>query len=58
MKDFVEQKIKEAVQRLLTGRANELLSELEWQIPLFEISDYEGQSSVVPFISLTALLIT
>ena len=52
MKKFVEQEILEAVRKMLTGRGNEILSDLEWQIPLFEFSDYDGKFSVVPVIRL------
>jgi len=53
MKEFIEQKIIEAVRGLLTGRVNELLGELEFNIPPVELSDYKGGAAVVPVIALS-----
>jgi hypothetical protein len=54
MKDFVEQRIKAAVRRLLSGQVNELLGEMESPIPPVEIGNYRGGSAVVPVIALSA----
>ena len=46
MRDFHEQEIIFAIQKLLSGRANELLAELKQQIPLIEFTEYaEGNLS-------------
>ncbi|GHV82266.1 hypothetical protein AGMMS49991_08240 [Spirochaetia bacterium] len=55
---FVEEAIISSVKRLLTGRVNEILGELEFPTPLIEFSGYVGGSSVVPVISLTACELT
>jgi hypothetical protein len=54
MKVFIEQQIISAVRNMLTGRVNELLSEFEFQLPVIEFSDYQGQFIVVPVINLTS----
>jgi hypothetical protein len=53
MKDFIEKQIIEAVQKLLTGRVNEVLENWQFLIPLFEISEFQGRSAVVPVIHLS-----
>jgi hypothetical protein len=53
MKDFVEQRIKAAVRRLLFGQVNELLGEMEFPIPPIEIGNYRGGSTIVPVIALS-----
>jgi hypothetical protein len=52
MKDFVEIRIIGAVRELLSGRVNELLSEMECPVPLIEFSEYKTGRVVVPVISL------
>ena len=52
MKEFVEQKIINAVKKLLSVKANELLCAMEHQIPLIEFTEYKGGSVVSPVISL------
>ena len=52
MKDFVEIRIIEAVRKMLSGRVNELLDELQFDIPLIEFGGYEGGSAVLPEITL------
>jgi hypothetical protein len=54
MKDFIEQQILEAVRGLLTGRVNEILGDWQFLIPLFEISEFQGRSAVVPVINLSS----
>jgi len=52
MKDFIEQQIIGAVKEMLENRVNELISELQFSIPLVEVGGYEGGSAVCPIISL------
>jgi hypothetical protein len=51
--EFIEQRILEAVRELLTERVNEVFSNWQFVVPLFEISDFQGRSAVVPVISLS-----
>jgi hypothetical protein len=53
MRIFIEQQIIEAVQKLLTGRVNEFLSDMKYLIPPVEFSDYRGGAVIVPMISLS-----
>jgi len=50
---LIEQKIIEAVRKLLTGRVNEILANLDYQVPFIEFSDYEGGKVVAPMINLS-----
>jgi hypothetical protein len=50
---FVEEAIIGAVKRLLSGRVNELLGEMEYPIPPVEFGNYRGGSVIVPVISLS-----
>ena len=50
--EFIEQRILEAVRGLLTGRVNEILGHWQFMVPLFEFSEYQGRSAVVPTITL------
>jgi hypothetical protein len=52
MKYFIEQQIIGAVRRILTGRVNELLGEIECSIPVIEFGEYRGGLAVVPVIAL------
>ena len=52
MKDFVETRILEEIRRLLGGRVNELLNDLQFHIPLIEFGDYKGGYAVNPVITL------
>jgi len=54
MIDFIEQKIIEAVKRLLTCRVNELLGKLNFKIPLIEFGIFRGDNVVAPSIQLTS----
>jgi hypothetical protein len=54
MNDFIEQQIIDAVKKLLTERVNELLGELQYNIPLVEFGNYTGDTGVVPVISLAS----
>jgi len=50
---FIEQRIIEAVRRLLAGRVNEILSNREFLIPVIEFGIIEGSSAVTPIVSLS-----
>jgi len=52
MENLIEVQIIEAVKKLLTGRVNEVLSNWQSIIPLFEFSDYQGMTAVVPVVGL------
>ena len=54
MNDFIEQRIIEAIRKMLTGRVNEVLGEWQFMIPIFEFSEYQGRTAVVPMITLTS----
>ena len=54
MNEIIETRIIGAVKELLTGRGNELLGELQIQIPLVEFSEYRGGNVVVPGIALAS----
>jgi hypothetical protein len=51
MKYLIEKQIIDTVKKLLTGRVNELLSELDLQVPVIEFSDYQGRFIVVPVVN-------
>jgi len=50
MKDFIEQRIKNAVRFLLTGRVNEILRDQEFNTPVIEFGYYTG--TVEPSVTL------
>jgi hypothetical protein len=50
---FIEEKIINLVKKLISGRVNELLGEIECPIPLVEFGNYRGGSAVVPVIALS-----
>jgi len=52
MTEFIEIRILNAVKRLLDGKVNELINDLDLQIPLIEFSEYRGGDTVVPLVSL------
>jgi hypothetical protein len=52
MQDFVETRIITAIRKMLTGRVNELLGEMECPIPVIELGEYRGGLAVVPVIAL------
>jgi hypothetical protein len=52
--EFIEQRIINAVRRLLAGRVNELLGSLQFYIPLVEFGNYNGYEAIVPTITLTS----
>jgi hypothetical protein len=51
---FIEQRIVDAIQKLLTGRVNELLKKLEFFIPVIEFGDDGSGQTVSPIITLSA----
>jgi hypothetical protein len=50
---FIEENIINSIQKLLSGRVNELLGETEYPISPIEFGDYRGGSVVVPVIALS-----
>jgi hypothetical protein len=54
MNDFIEQRIIEAVRKLLTGRVNEVLNGWEFLIPVIEFSNFANKHIVVPAVSLVS----
>jgi hypothetical protein len=50
---FIEEIIINSLKSLLSGRANELLEEMEYPVPPIEFGTYRGGSVVVPAISLS-----
>jgi len=53
MNDFIELQIIEAVKKLLSKRVNELLTSMQYPVPLIEFSNYRGGNVVVPVINLS-----
>jgi hypothetical protein len=51
---YIEEKILNAVEKLLSGRVNELLGETEYPIPPIEFGNYQSGSVIVPVIALSA----
>ena len=43
-----------AIRGLLTGRVNEILREMKFNIPAIELGDYEGGDAVVPVVLLNS----
>ena len=52
MKELIEPMIISAIRKLLTGRVNELLGEMEHSVPLIEFTEFTGGDVVVPVINL------
>jgi hypothetical protein len=50
---FTEEAITGAVKKLLTGRVNELLEKLQFNILLIELSNYSGDTVIQPAIVLS-----
>jgi hypothetical protein len=50
---FIEEKILNSVKKLLSGRVNELLGEMEYPIPPIEFGNYRSGSGIVPVIALS-----
>jgi hypothetical protein len=53
MKDFIEQQIIGAVRSILARRINEILTNVEFLVPLVEYGKYESGSIVVSVIGLS-----
>ena len=51
---FIEQKIINAVKNLLTGKVNEYLWQLDFQIPLIEFGIFRGINVIAPIIALSS----
>jgi len=51
---FIEQRIIEAVRKLLTGRVNEILGDWEFLIPIIEFSNFANRHTVAPTVSLVS----
>ena len=51
---FIEQRIIEAVRKLLTVRVNEILGDWEFLIPVIEFSNFANRHTVAPAISLVS----
>ena len=54
MQDFIELKIIGAVKRLLTGKVNDVLRGLEFQIPIIEFGIFRGYTVIAPLVSLSS----
>jgi len=54
MKEFIEQKINNAVKKLLTGFFNSYLLQLDFQIPVVEFGIFRGVNVIAPVISLSS----
>jgi hypothetical protein len=53
MELFIEEKLLNSIRKLLSGRVNELLGEMEYPIPPVEFGSYRGGSVVSPVIGLS-----
>jgi len=51
---FIEQRIIEAVRKLLTVRVNEILGDWEFLIPVIEFSNFANRHTVAPTVSLVS----
>jgi len=54
MNEFTEQKITNAVKKLLTGKFNDCLREFDFQIPLVELGIFRGVNVIAPLIALSS----
>jgi hypothetical protein len=52
MKEFIEQRIINAVRGLLSGRVNEILLDEDFEVPIIEFGNYQDGGSVSPVIAL------
>ncbi len=52
MQEFIELQIISAVRGLLSGKVNELLTDMQFSIPLVEFGNYDGADVVVPVVAL------
>jgi len=51
---FIEQRIIAAVRKLLTGKVNDVLRNLEFQIPIIEFGIFRGVNVIAPLISISS----
>jgi len=54
MKEFIEQRIISAVSKLLSGKFNDYLRLLDFQIPFVEFGIFRGVNVVAPLISISS----
>jgi hypothetical protein len=54
MNEFIEQKIINAVKKLLTGYFNAYLLQLDFQIPVVEFGIFRGVNVIAPLIALSS----
>jgi hypothetical protein len=54
MNEFIEQKIINAVKKLLTGKFNDILREFDFQIPFVEFGIFRGINVIAPLVSLAS----
>ena len=54
MKEFIEQKIINAVKKLLTGKFNDYLRDFDFQIPFVEFGIFRGVNVIAPIINLSS----
>jgi hypothetical protein len=52
--EMIELRILGAIRKLLTGKVNELLCDMQMTVPFIEFSDYKGGNVVVPVITLVS----
>jgi len=52
--EFIEQKIINAVKKLLTGKFNDSLREFDFQIPFVEFGIFRGVNVIAPLIALSS----
>ena len=52
MSEFIEQKIINAVKKLLSGKFNDILREFDFQIPFVEFGIFRGVNVIAPLVSL------
>jgi hypothetical protein len=51
---YTEEAITGAVKRLLTGKVNDVLRSLEFQIPIIEFGIFRGDTVIAPLVSLSS----
>jgi len=51
---YIEEAITGAVKRLLTGKVNDVLKGLEFQIPIIEFGIFRGDTVIAPLVSLSS----
>jgi len=54
MSEFIEQKIINAVKKLLTGKFNDYLRDFDFQIPFVEFGIFRGVNVIAPIINLSS----